>query len=440
MTRLLSTHWIPTHRGPEDAQRFARWQPAYVKIVAIDEKPPYLEDVPATAQIIVRNHPMSELYEQRGFLESAPDADDTQARYRAYFTRWNYLQESARQAAPHDPLARAPRGIPLAAFPGSRDVSSLDHARQHGIEHGDTCKRMADYCNSKGIPNSRLLFEGLNEPMLWSTEPPELTAAYYLAFLQRLHTHGLCGVVGNFGVGWPGNGGGVGAPVQWSFFKPVIDAMQNGDYLGLHEYWALNGPQENWAWWAGRYKQCPYDVPILLTEVGIDTGVTGNWYGGWHDLPGSFEEKARRYVDELYWYGQQGIADRRIMGMCVFTYDVGSSHWMRFDLRNEPFITALLDVNRPSLSAPVWHSEPITPPPPPVTPTDPQAAIREQAWKEHGIAYNADAALARYARQHSLGNPVTREFDVNGYRAQGFAGGIVYCPIGQWSNVKQVTW
>ena len=286
---ILSVHWIPQHRGPEDRERFARWQPRFIKIVMDGEKVPYLEDMPEYNKIVVRNHPLSEMNDKRGFNDSA-------------------------------------------------------HARAVGLEHANYCRLMADNAKRQGVPDSRLLFEGLNEPQLWAGEPQALLNTYYGAFLHRLHEHGLRGVVGNFGVGWPGNGGVHDAPPEWKFFKPTIDAMLPGDYLGLHEYWALEGPQQNWRWWGGRFLQCPYRVPILITECGIDTGVTGNWYGGWGDLPGSFEEKAARYAQELDYYARQCAADGRVHGIFPFTYDIGSREWERFNVRNESLLNALWPV------------------------------------------------------------------------------------------------
>lgn len=66
--------------------------------------------------------------------------------------------------------------------------------------------------------------------------------------------------------------------------------------------------------------------------------------------------------------------------------------------------------------------------------------IRNAAWNALGIAYNPDAAFPRYAREKGLGNPVTGEVDVGEYRLQGFAGGIVYAPIGRWDECQHMSW
>jgi len=424
---MFGIHWIPTHRGTlgstPDRDIFARWQPGFVKIITVDNAVPYLEDVPATARIVVRNHPMSELNGDRSLIPVAgapapPVVDETPeaiaAKYAAYFEAWAEQPPSgAERTGPRSLASAGPETI--------------------GAQHAAICQAMAQYCESRGVNRSRLLFEGLNEPQLWANEPPDLTARYYRAFLVGLHGFGLYGVVGNFGVGWPGNGGVADTPPQWEFFRPVINEMRAGDYLGLHEYWALNGPQQNWRWWAGRFLQCPYQVPILITECGIDTGVTGQWYGGWRDLPGNSEdEKAARYSNELVWYAQQGLADGRVGQVFTFTYDIGSSHWEKFDIRNWPFLDAFFKVKDQVTNPP--------PPPPPPPPGNLEQQIRNAAWNQLGIPFNPDAAFGRYAREKQLGNPVTTEFDISNYRAQGFARKIIYCVIGQWDEITEIDW
>ncbi len=148
-------------------------------------------------------------------------------------------------------------------------------------------RQMAERLRAQGHSLSRFWFEGLNEPMFWSIEPPAAVARLERRRLELMHAAGLNSVVLNAGVGWPGNGGGDGAPVQWDWFKPVVEVWGAQDLLGLHEYCGLNGPQENWGWWMGRYRQCPYSVPILISETGVDGGVSGQPGKGWLNLPPS---------------------------------------------------------------------------------------------------------------------------------------------------------
>ncbi len=73
-----------------------------------------------------------------------------------------------------------------------------------------------------------------------------------------------------------------------------------------------------------------------------------------------------------------------------------------------------------------------------------ELALRHAAWNAGGIPYNPDAAFARYAREHNLGNPETPEFDFTHagqqYRGQGFSKAIVYCRVGEWNQMKEVCW
>jgi hypothetical protein len=74
----------------------------------------------------------------------------------------------------------------------------------------------------------------------------------------------------------------------------------------------------------------------------------------------------------------------------------------------------------------------------------PKDLVREAAWNAAGIPFNPQAAFPRYAREHDLGNPMTDEFDfayrgVN-YRGQGFSQAIVFCRVGDWDNLKDMSW
>jgi hypothetical protein len=436
MTYLFGVHWIPTHRGTvgstPDRDVFARWQPGVVKIVTVDERVPYLEDVPSGSKIVVRNHPMSELYGNRGGLADVAQTDAD------YWEDWEVAPVyEGPDGMPHPDRAVLDARKEIEMMPGWSETVTMT-AEMIGREHAAACARMAAYCESKGVPRARLLFEGLNEPQIWTAgEAPAAVARYYRAFVMGLHDYGLRGVVGNFGVGWPGNGGVQDAPVDWKFFQPVIDAMQPGDYLGLHEYWALNGPQENWRWWAGRFLQCPFRVPILITETGIDTGVTGQWYGGWRDLPGGSENaKAQRYADELIWYAEQCASDGRIEQVFPFTYDIGSSHWEKFDIRSWAFLDAFLGAQAS------WPTVPDVVQPPPVG--NFKAWLWDEAAAEQVIQYNPAAALQKAIFADGF-VPNSPEFarEYNGIalvcqRAERLDAAIVrvyYCIAGEWDTV-----
>lgn len=387
MPSILCPHWIPMTHSSTDAQLMQHWQPPFLKMVSVDAKPGYLSEVPATAKIILRDHPMSEGFGNRSFVN-----------------------------------------IPDAQAQAARDV--------------DVCRQMAEYAKTTyGIAGTRLLFEGRNEPMVWSTEPPELTSAYYARFLVGLHSLGLFGVILNLGVGWPGNDG-EGHPPIWGPFKPAIAAMLPGDYLGLHEYWAGNGPDENWKWWAGRFTQCPYDVPMLITECGVDFGVAGLGGNGWLSqyMPGATPaDKAAKYVSDLRRYEELVRTDGRVIGACIFTHDGAPADWWSFDTRHPEFTARLLDYTNTMTNIPLPPGRAGVIP----QPVDNIDQLRNAAWNAlypTGVAYNPDAAFAKYARAHNLGAPATNEFQYGPYSAQGYTAAIVYCLTPQWNNLQLLAW
>ncbi|MEJ2209840.1 MAG: N-acetylmuramoyl-L-alanine amidase [Anaerolineae bacterium] len=74
----------------------------------------------------------------------------------------------------------------------------------------------------------------------------------------------------------------------------------------------------------------------------------------------------------------------------------------------------------------------------------PDDVVREAAWNAAGIPFNPRAAFPRYAREHNLGTPQTEEFDFSykgvNYRGQGFSEAIVYAQVGDWENLKEMSW
>ncbi len=304
---MLGAHWIPEHRGPEDREAFKRLGLTWIKIVTVNEQIPYLEDLPPSVEhIIVRYHPMSELFEHRTLL-----------------------------------------GLDIAAL---------------GRQQAETCDRIARWAEAHGWPRSKSVFEGINEPHYWAPEEaPELVTALELARLHRNHELCLGRAYFNPGVGWPGNGGGVGAPMDDAFMAPVCAAFGPNDYLGSHEYWWLDGPSQNWKWWAGRFTQSGFTVPRLITECGMDQGVTQQGaLGGWRNLPGSTEDQAREYVAMLTWYAAMLRADGRVKAFFPFTYDMGSNHWQFMNVRDAAWVNEAVR----QLSS--FEAGPVIAPPPPV--------------------------------------------------------------------------
>lgn len=73
-------------------------------------------------------------------------------------------------------------------------------------------------------------------------------------------------------------------------------------------------------------------------------------------------------------------------------------------------------------------------------PLTPQVLLRSEAWLRLGIEPRPDSPLAVFARARSLGMPVTQEFEVAGYRVQGFQLAIVYAPVSDPARVDLMPW
>jgi len=97
----------------------------------------------------------------------------------------------------------------------------------------------------------------------------------------------------------------------------------------------------------------------------------------------------------------------------------------------------------------VWQAEPAAPRQQPQRPTEREEqtppiarleAIRRRAWAQMNIRFERESAFANYARVHNLGAPLTNEYELAGYRAQGYALGIVYAPREDLSQIDHMSW
>lgn len=392
---FIGVHWISTHKADWDRNRFAQYDPEWFKIVVIDENiAPFLDYAPPNAKIIIRNHPMSELFDARGSMRAASVSPDD------YWLAWEVEQDRRRA----DNGRR--RGF---MTPVGRSVSAVYQAEMIAEEHSEICYRTAMNAKAAGCPIDRLWFEGLNEPQIWGPEPEQVVARYYRRFATSNHSWGGHSIVWNGGVGWPGNHGVAGAKQDWRFMELVVAAMGPADMIGSHQYWGLKGPLENWGWWTGAWMSCPFDAPFILTETGIDTGVYGQWYGGWRDLPGqTHDDKAARYVNELRFVATEAVKDQRLRGMLPFTYDIGSPHWEKFDIRDDTWHNAYVEslkTQGPIVAQP-WGGQPNVPEylPDIETSTDPAILAEKVRWwtEEATRALEADNAERAMSILHSI--------------------------------------
>jgi murein DD-endopeptidase MepM/ murein hydrolase activator NlpD len=167
-----------------------------------------------------------------------------------------------------------------------------------------------------------------NEPPIWYGHDYRARFTDYTArALEAAHGYGLNLCIFNFSVSWPW--ANIDAENWWPEFTPGVNSMRAGDYLGLHEYWGSHGPTDLGAlpWLTGKHKLCPYNVPLLISECGIDLAVEPNHpHQGW---AGAMEPQA--YYHQLRQY--HAMLDPRVKGTAIFLMDYQNREWETFDIR-----------------------------------------------------------------------------------------------------------
>lgn len=192
----------------------------------------------------------------------------------------------------------------------------------------------------------KIIFPGINEWVLdagdrrhmdyqvWLAQYKkncELLDKYTVAFLDELTKDGFKGAAFNLSVGWPSNLVD-DAPPHWDFFEATHQAILRGNhYLCLHEYWSDKGPDYMWGWWAGRFTQCPWNVPIIIGECGIDMYVI-NGIDDKQSRGFALNVTHEVYVDQLFRYEQLCWEDPRIVAIQIFTSDGKTQDWGSFDI------------------------------------------------------------------------------------------------------------
>ena len=267
-----------------------------------------------------------------------------------------------------------------------------------GKRHAREWREKLDRWRSQGAllpPDSQILVVGINEPKVW--EMREQTVLYNVAWLDECRSLGMRACALNLSVGWPANNG-PNQPPDWSPYDDIEPAIKRGNHvLVLHEYWYRTGPQDNWGWWAGRCKHCPWDVPIIIGECGIDMYVDmQHWQSdgkpnrGWR---GNVD--AATYANQMRDYAR--ALDTRVIAILPFLTDYRANNWESFDtLEAHPQLLGAASQMVPQAKPPTTTPEPPEPEPgPEPVPPDvtgklvhplPGARIT-QHWGEHGDAY-----------------------------------------------------
>ena len=238
-----------------------------------------------------------------------------------------------------------------------------------------TGKRHAQEWKAKqphlGFDPANTLVLGINEPEVWDPWVTDALVVYTVAFLDECQALGLRGGALQLSVGWPGNTG-EGMPPNWAPFAPVEAAIQRGKHaLVLHEYWADEGPHENWGWWGGRFMSCPWQVPIIIGECGVDMFVK---YGGGYDGSRGWQGhmSAYQYGAECAEYVALCQQDARFFCATVFTTDYASGEWGSFD--TEPARHELV-ANAASLPPAQWYAGALPPDPTPTPEPEPVPGV-----------------------------------------------------------------
>ena len=226
-----------------------------------------------------------------------------------------------------------------------------------GIRHAQDWRGKINAWRAAGmnVPDEQIVVVGINEPKVW--EMRDEAIAYNVAFLDECTKQRLRACALNLSVGWPANTGH-DTPPDWTPYEPVRDAIRRGrHFLCVHEYWYHSGPQDGALWWAWRINRCPWDVPIIIGEAGIDNYVDDNRWNnegkpprGWHGnvTPRAYAEMILRYARGL---------DKRVVAILPFLTDYRAREWQSFDTADaHADLLALASTMVPQSQPPQQHT------------------------------------------------------------------------------------
>ena len=289
--------------------------------------------------------------------------------------------------------------------------------------------------------------------------------AFLAGFAERARELGFKPVGPNFSVGYPecyiqGTDYELWPNAWQGLADGLREIKKSGGALGLHEY----GWPDLLAGWSdskqlgytiGRHKavyRCLppdlQDLPLYLTEYGIDALLAGQQGGFWHNrdenAPAWYMAQMRTAWDKVYRTTPQ------LRGACHFIHASNNPElWeeydtTRTDTARELFVSFMQEDLAPAVPPDVT---------PPVNGGNPgdsmptQTQMLNATWNAigrgldaTGIPYNPGAAFVAKAYQLQIGPPTSKEFraDIDGvrYAFQVFRDAFLWCKEGDWDRAK----
>jgi len=279
---------------------------------------------------------------------------------------------------------------------------------------------------------------------------------FLIGFAERAKELGFKPIGPNFSVGYPevyvkNTNYGLW-PNAWQGLVEGLRALKAAEgAMGLHEY---GWPQINTGWsdsmgmgyLTGRclaiYKCLPQDLqdlPLYLTEYGIDALLVGQQGGFWHGRDDSavpwLADQMRQAWTQIYSKVPQ------LRGTCFFVHgNNNATLWAEYD-------TCRTDTSRQAFVNLMAEELPDADQPPIQGDSVPtQTEMLNAVWNSigkgmdfAGIAYNPTAAFVAEAIKRKLGPPTgnegRKEIGVTKYAFQAFRDAFLWCKEGDWSNI-----
>lgn len=198
------------------------------------------------------------------------------------------------------------------------------------------------------IPRERCWVQGINEPD--SNTHPQAIDTYTEILACELSDFELRCAGWVFGTGHPSTVDlSPTGPVDWHWYVGSAEALEEYDGLAdFHGYGSWNNMAlDNHLC---RMETCPYALPAIFTETGIDEGIVGQAGHGWRSHLSADQYVA--WLDAMQVRVRQRLAKSKLdlLALCLFTYDY-SADWKDFDVQ----------MIRDQLAAAQWTTPPYMP-------------------------------------------------------------------------------